>query len=113
MRLLQVCTLLLLLPVGADLSDPGTPGVFSLEREELFQQAVTRLNDCTGGHEHTGPARLAVAFPHHTAPEERIMDTDPAGTPTRVTPARHGGSVRSARRELQAAPATISDLEER
>lgn len=109
-----MCTLLLLLPVGADLSDPGTPGVFFLERAELFQQAVTRLNDCDGGREHTGPARLAVAFPHRIAPEACIMDTDvAAGTPTRVTPARQGWSVRSARRGLQAAPATVSDLEER
>jgi len=108
-----VCTLLLLLPVGVDLSDPGSPGVFSLERAELFQQAVTRLNDCNGGHEHTGPARLAVAFPHHTVPEARIMDPALAGTPTRGTPAWNGWSFRSARGELQAAPATVSDLEER
>ena len=113
MRLLQVCTLLLLLPVGADLSDPGTPGVFFLERAELFQQAVTRLNDGNGGHERPGPARLTVAFPHPTAPAARIVDTDLAGTPTRVMPVRQGWSVRSARRGLQAAPATVSDLEER
>lgn len=108
-----MCTLLLLLPVGADLSDPGTPGVFCLERAELFQQAVTRLNDGDGGHEHIGQARIAVAFPHHTAPKERIMDTDVAATSTRVTPARPAWSVRSARRELQAALATVADLEER
>jgi len=91
--LLLACKLFVLLTVGADLTDPARPGTFSLEREELFQKALTRELPRTSwrdaGRQHPAAGRPPargdlVRAPAPVSPEPRAWRTGP---PRRDAPA--------------------------
>ena len=100
--LLLACKLFVLLTVGADLTDPARPGAFSLEREELFQKALTSELPRTLW------VGARVQHPAAGGPPARV---NLASTPAPVRPEPRAWRTGPPRRDAPAAP--VPDLEDR
>ena len=100
--LLLACKLFVLLTVGADLADPARPGTFSLEREELFQKALTSEVPRTPW------LGAEVQHPAAGRPPARV---DLTGAPAAMRPEPRPWRMGRPRRAAPVAP--VPDLEDR
>jgi hypothetical protein len=99
--LLLACKLFVLLTVGADLADSSRPGVFWVEREELFEKAVTR---------ELPRAPWPDVVVQHPAADRHPARIDLASVSAPVRPDPRGWWPGPARRDAPASP--VPDLED-
>ena len=96
MRALRSWPWLVLLHVAVDLVDPGTPGVFSLLRHDLFVEGLTR--PC-GGDAEAGSVRdcRRPSVPVHTLPALAMAEASVERTARLAPRARHADGARAFR----------------